>query len=219
MTTPQNMALAFLLGQQKEVNAETETENNARVMALFTGKAPKAKAAKAPKAKRAPKEETVKPKSAPPAVAFNVTPGSVGPEGFLKLMRTAKDRQQSIEAIHAYVGYDMAGDFGTQEYRANAQAKRELKPIVIGAKALPVMQGYVAGMPNPAAKFHQDLSARERMAVENLIDNDRQSETASNPFDKDLKAGLAQVEAERIRVIRADRARALGQRTTIIGIG
>lgn len=219
MSTTQHMAVAFLLGQQAEENTRTDSEDNERVRALFSGKAPKApKAAKAPRAKREPKEEKVLPKSAPPPWSL-IQPGSVEAVGFLKLIRSAKDRQQKIEAIHAYVGYDMAGDFGTQEYRANAKAQKEIKPIVIGAKALPVMKGYVAGMPNPDAKFQKDLAGRERMAVENLIDHTRQAETVQNPFDRDLKVGLAEVEAERIRAIRNERARSQGQRLTLVGIG
>ncbi|HEY6021720.1 MAG TPA: hypothetical protein VIY48_18180 [Candidatus Paceibacterota bacterium] len=220
MTTPQNMAVAFLLGQQAEENNRTEAEENARVRALFEGSKAKApKAAKATRAKREPKETPVKPKSGPPPMVFAVEPGSIGAAGFLKMLRSAKDRQQSIEAIHAYVGYDMAGDFGTQEYRAKAKANLELKPIAIVAKATPVMQGYVAGMPNNAGKFQHNLKARERLAVEGLIENLKIAESVSDEREVTLRQGLAQVEAERIRNIRQDLNRAHGNQNTLVGLG
>lgn len=219
----QNVALAHLLSVQAVETNQADLDRQAEIRAMFE-KAPKAhRQPKAPKerklkALKAEKEVPNLPKSAPPPWA-TIQPGSVGPEGFLKLLRNAKNRNESIEAIHAYTGYDMAKDFGTQEYQAKAQAARELKPITYQPKVKATAQGYVAGMPNNGAKFVQNLKARERVAVEGIIEHTKAAEGSSDEFDRTLHEGLAQVEAERARHIRLELDQSRGVRNTVIGLG
>lgn len=219
----QNVALAHLLSVQSVETNQADQDRQAEIRAMFD-KEPKAhrqpKAPKERKAKKLREEKEVPhlPKSAPPPWA-TIQPGSVQAAGFLTMSRRAKNRQESIEAIHAYIGYDMAKDFGTQEYQAKAQAARELKPITYKPKTQATVEGYVAGMPNGSEKFRQNLKARERVAVEGIIEHSKAAESADNEFDKTLHAGLAQVEAERMRVIRMDLNQAHGGRNTVIGLG
>ena len=222
----QNVALAHLLTSQAEETNQADQDRMAEIRAMFD-KSPKG--TKAHRQPKAPKERKLKalkaekevinlPKSAPPPWAV-IEPGSVQAEGFLKMSRTAKNRNEAIAAIHAYIGYDMAKDFGTQEYQAKATAARELKPIVYQAKTQATVQGFVAGMPNGGEKFRQNLKARERVAVEGIIEHTKAAEGSTNEFDTTLHTGLAQVEAERIRQIRMDLDQARGVRHTMIGLG
>lgn len=220
MSNTQNVAVAHLLSVQAVETSQADLDRQAEVRAMFE-KTPKAhRQPKAPKAKKPLREKEEKPivKSAPPPWA-TVTPGSVGPEGFLKLLRNAKNRNESIEAIHAYIGYDMAKDFGTQEYFAKSQAARELKPITYKPKTEATVRGFVAGMPNGAERFRQNLMARQRVAVESLIEHTKAAESAGDEFDATLHTGLAQVEQDRLRAIRVDLNQSRGVRNTLVGIG
>jgi hypothetical protein len=86
-------------------------------------------------------------------------------------------RNDQIQAIHAYIGYDPSANFGAQEVAARAKANRELsgKPIVLGPSreeqraASRSAAGFVAGMPLPSQRLLANLQARETAAVDALI--------------------------------------------------
>jgi len=96
-----------------------------------------------------------------------------------------KVRDDIIQAIHAYCGYDTSRDFGSQDIEARAKAQRELRKVPVSAglsreeqrSASRSMAGYVKGMPLPAQKLLANLKAREQAAAEAMID-------ASTPEDK-----------------------------------
>jgi len=125
--------------------------------------------------------------------------------GFMKLLRSARDRNEKIAAIQAYIGYDMQISFAQNEYAAQMAAQQELKPIKLGSIKYNYPAGVVAGVPNPVNKKLQDLRGREKLAAAamtecellaaNLVEGSVQQKTA---------LGMADVERERLIAIRAD---------------
>ena len=83
-------------------------------------------------------------------------------------------REDSIAAIHAYIGYDPALSFGEQDNAARARAQRELRGNVQpaafhrrgGANVAASIVGYIAGAPDHHAKHLANLMAQERLTVE-----------------------------------------------------
>lgn len=87
------------------------------------------------------------------------------------------ERNDQIQAIASYCGYDNSRDFGSQQQAAMAQAQREMRgPQPLGPSredqraAHRSMTGYVKGMPAPAQKLLANLRAREQATAEALID-------------------------------------------------
>lgn len=86
-------------------------------------------------------------------------------------------RNDQIQAIHAFVGYDPTANFGGQEVAARAEASRRLsgKPIVLGPTkeeqraASRSAIGFIAGLPKPEARILANLQAREQAAVDAII--------------------------------------------------
>lgn len=138
--------------------------------------------------------------------------GTLNAEGFFAACRKAKDRNETIQAIAGFVGYDMTRDFGSQEQEARAIARRTLSPIVAGEdrKAQRVLaasvKGYIAGLPDHSAKSLSNLQARERLAVDTMISHERDAAEAKTEQDRGVSLALAQVERERLVQIRKDLA-------------
>lgn len=116
-------------------------------------------------------------------------------------------RDDTIQAIAGFVGYDMAGNFGSQEHAARMAAKRV--PIVHSApikeysrSVQTTLTGYVAGMPTRTSQKIQNLLARETLAAEQLTDHHRQAAMALTPESREFHKTLAKVEVERIAEIR-----------------
>lgn len=210
-TVSQNAAIAFMISSDRQ----------AELRAMFEG-TPKPRTAKA----SAPKRERVKAeKETPKAKApfdqskmFLLPAGSVGAQGFLKMLRDARTLREKQEAIAAYVGYDIGRNYAEQEYRATAQAKKELKPTQVRETVQAVTRGYVAGMPNNEGKFRGNLKARERLAVEEIIIAEKALETAETSFEQRLQEGLVSVAHERLGSIRSDLRGKPVHRHTLIGI-
>lgn len=98
--------------------------------------------------------------------------GTLDARSFLIAMRRAVSREDSIQAIAGYCGYDRHADHGTQDLSARMAAQRALRgckaaPLPIHSAA-PSGKGYVSGIPNLQAKHIADLKARECLAAENL---------------------------------------------------
>jgi hypothetical protein len=138
--------------------------------------------------------------------------GTLDAEGFFSALRKAKDRNETIQAIAGYMGYDVTRDFGSQESEARMQAARDLRPITAGAdrKAQRVLassvKGYIAGLPDHSAKSLSNLQARERLAVDTMIQHERDASEAKTEQDRGVSLALAQVERERLIQIRKDLA-------------
>jgi hypothetical protein len=188
---------------------------------------PKAKAPSAPSCNGSePKAEVAKSTFTLPEK------GSLGAHGFMVAMRNAgkrtvdgkvifdsnKVREDKIRAIAAFVGYDVAGDYGSQELGAMMAAKREIRPVDTSGPSLAEERsakrsalGYVHGMPDNQSKAMLDLLAREKLAAEALITHEKASQNAELSQEaRTLAAGLAAVEHARLVSIREDIKRMVG---------
>lgn len=177
-----------------------------------------------PKAPKAPKQPKAKKGSgtigsAPPKV-LNTSPaptfnlpiqGTLDAKGFIVKMRS-NDRQEKIQAIHAYCGYNFAENFGDQESSAIAKAKREIRPLIVNpnepfkARTIaPSVAGFIAGMPDDLNKKIGHLLARERLSSDILVDQQKiADDTSRDSTERAIAAGMVAVEKERIKEIRAE---------------
>jgi hypothetical protein len=199
---------------------------------------------KAPKVAKTPKGKRVSKDAAPKTLSSAVLPsnmpaiGSIDAQTFLLTlrgvgMRSKEDtnavtgevfirrfhdpsfnREDTIKAIHAFIGYDVAGDFGAQDVAARAEAQRQLRGNVVpaqyhrrgGACVAPSIQGYTAGAPDFAAKRKADLLGRERHSVNERL---RHLKNAADPAfvaptNEAAPALMAALEEERLVEIRKD---------------
>lgn len=126
-------------------------------------------------------------------------------------------RDDMIEAINCYIGYDLSKDFASQELAARTQAAREIrlaKGEVISTgpdraearRVKATLSGYVAGIPDTTSKDLANLEARERLAVNTLIEQEKIAMTAATDQEKGKALAFAQVERERLVSIRQDLA-------------
>jgi hypothetical protein len=86
-------------------------------------------------------------------------------------------RNDSIQAIAAFVGFDTRGDYGQQEQAAHLKAKNLLRPIHnLGMsreeerQALRAAKGFVPGLPDFEQKAEQHREALITLHVEEAID-------------------------------------------------
>jgi len=126
-----------------------------------------------------------------------------------------EQRPDTIKAITAYVGYDPNGDFASQELAARSAATRELrraKGEVISAGPsrqeqrilMASLSGFTTGLPDNFNKAVANLEARERLAVEAIIEQEKLAETAPTEQERAKALAFAQVERERLVQIRHD---------------
>lgn len=174
------MSLANLIALVSSVNVDPSTapEHNVEpeiVETVIGRNIPKAERASKKGAKAAPIQD--------PNAGKSMTPGLALPErntldakSFLLTVRRAKDRNEVIQAIHAYCGYNPSGNFGTQDQEARAKAMRELRGVNTAGPSLAEKRaaarsaaGFVAGMPAPSQRILLNLQARERAAVEAML--------------------------------------------------
>ena len=140
-----------------------------------------------------PERNTMDPKS------FLLACRDAGKRGFEKLnevtgevttvvkVDSSKVRDDIIKAIHAYCGYDVSRDFGSQDIEARAKAQRELRGTPVAGPsreeqraASRSLAGYVKGMPLPSQKLLANLRAREQAAAEAMIDAKSEEEKAAH---------------------------------------
>lgn len=189
------MSLANLIALVSSVNADPSThpEHNVEPMVTET-----VVGRNMPKPSR--KKEV---QSAPihnPNEGKSMTPGlslgernTLDAKSFLLTVRKAKTRNETIQAIHGYCGYNAAGDFGSQEQAARAKAQRELRnePVTGPSReeqrsAARSAHGFVAGMPKPSQRILLNLQARERAAVEAMLDAKSEEDKAKHRNELEL---------------------------------
>ena len=137
--------------------------------------------------------------------------GTYSARDFLIAMRKASSRDQQIQAIAGYTGFDRYGDFGSQDLSARMKAQRELR----GCKALttpvhsvrPTLSGYVAGVPNYQARATHNLLAREALAAEERLQHEGSAVSHMQRGDVQnahWEGQMALLEQARLAAIQAD---------------
>lgn len=191
----QDVALAFLVSQQANHNAIQEemarlSQENAELKAKQLAE----RQANPPKTKKgkAPIHQVVE------SVGMLRAPTVESSHEFLKAMRAAKSREESIAAIDLFVGYNLAGNFGEQDVRARMLAQSTLRPISVKGptpqeqrSAARSAAGFVHGLPDHQAKQLANLRAQ----VERVID-------AFMACEKDGNTVGAAIESERLAHLR-----------------
>lgn len=176
-----------------------------------------------PRAVRAEKAPKVSSHKIPLATIPVPAKGSLDAEGFMMAIRNAgkvqrsnengilmtitdptKERQDQIQAIAAFVGYDFGGAHGTQLDSARQRARFTLQPAR-DSKVRATVRGFVAGIPNGTEKAVRDLQARIRVATETMLDHEKEAvKFAEDTAEYATHMALATVESERIAHMRKD---------------
>ena len=159
------------------------------------------------------------PKAPPPVVLALPTPGRLTVEtakDYLVASRRAKSREETINAIAAFVGYDRTKDFGVQEMFAKSEAGKLLKPIKAATREYHSCQPSVSGVINAISQVDRDLArtianleAREKMTVEAMLAQEKLANAATSTEDRHLHQTLAGVERSRLNQIQKDLKSAL----------
>jgi hypothetical protein len=213
-TTAQTLALSAALASYVALNKAAPVEPTVQKL-VKVERPKKGRKAAAPKAEAAPAEKPAapSPNGVVPVVTLPVA-GTIGAKAFIMMMNRAKDRDEKVAAIAAYVGYDGKLSFAEQEMAANAKAKGEIRPVVASGPSREEIKtaqrsakGYVAGMPDALRKTVQDLLGREQYAVDAREAHLRDSKDENrSEAERTLALGQAQLEEERLVQIRKDLA-------------
>jgi len=198
MPTAESLALTFCLNTYIQPSAgiapKVESKIDAKPIKI-----------KAPKVEAAPPAN-----NNPPPPSMNLpNAGSIDAKTYIKRRASAKNREECIAALAAYVGYDPTKPFGLQDSAAFDQAKLTLRPVAklaapFSRGSIATVQGFVAGQPDHAERAYQNLLARERLAANTMLDHEKAARDAKTETDRTLYAGLALVERERLVQIRKD---------------
>lgn len=156
------------------------------------------------------KVETTAPKAEPICFVLPAA-GTLDAKGFLVAMRRATDRNVKIQVIAAFVGYDVAGDYGSQELAANSAAKRALRPIDASGPnrqehraAQRSALGFVNGLPDNHRVKLQDLLGREKMAADQMIEHHKAADAAQDETTRAHHLAMALLEKSRLAEIQGD---------------
>jgi len=157
-----------------------------------------------------------------PQVAPLAKVGTIDAKEFFRALRNAKSREESIQAIAAFTGYDRSKDFGAQELAARTEATRQLKANVVPTVSATIGEhvvrtshpSTVAGMivsshgvalPDHTAKRLADLEAKERQVAESIADHEGAACNGELDLaERHYHQELAKVERARIMTIRED---------------
>jgi hypothetical protein len=225
LSLAQHTGLAFLLSQHNSDNAAHEA-SKVEVVVVRNAEPKSKKGASTPEAR---KGEVAAPIHQGPKT-FGVTlpeRNTLDAKSFLLACRDAGKRRNDkgifftdpkmvredlIKAIHAYCGYDLHGNFGSQESEARAKAQREIRGFKATGPTREELKaaarsatGFVHGMPDHKARHLQNLLGRETAAVDAMLAHEKDSrDPQRSAADRVLSAGLAEVERERVAAIRAD---------------
>jgi hypothetical protein len=160
-----------------------------------------------------------------PTVAALAKVGTLDARGFLLTIRKAATREETIQAIAAYVGYDRSKDHGAQELAARMKANAELKANVVPTNSSTIGEhvvrnshpSTVAGMvvsshgvnlPNHLAKQLACLEAKANAVGESIADHEIASANKDNDIsERHYHTQLAMIDRARLATIREDIAR------------
>jgi hypothetical protein len=204
MSSALDSALAFCLASYNVAPATTSTPSTVKVVKA------KPKAVNVSGAQAAPIHPASK--QAAPVVMDLPSAGTMDAKAFMSARRWAKDRDETIQAIAAYIGYDLTQPFGLQDSAAVDAANREINPPKareFKRSSIPSVAGYVKGAPDHGVRHVQNLQARERLAVDTMLAHEASARSADGEYSRTLYEGLALIEKNRLAEIRADLKRSL----------
>jgi hypothetical protein len=125
-----------------------------------------------------------------PSVTIAAPVEKLDARAFFKALSKAKTRDENIAAIAGYTGQTVgaiSADFGNADREARAAAQRELRGTPVAGPSREEIRaahrsaaGFVAGMPAPAQKLLANLVAREKAAVNAMIDAKSPQEKAAH---------------------------------------
>jgi hypothetical protein len=162
------------------------------------------------------------------AVAKLSAVGTLDARALLLALRRSANREESIQAIAGYVGYDRSKDFGAQELAARLKAQRELQARTVPTQSVSLgttiaehvvrasHPSTVAGMavyrqsnlPDPIAKRIAYLKARERQVGESIADHEQAAGNEELDLaERHYHTQLALIDRARLATIREDIAR------------
>jgi hypothetical protein len=130
----------------------------------------------------------------------------------------AEVRNDTIKLIESYCGYDPKGNFSSQELMARTKDLREIRQEKEGqtveAATMPLradirrlnatLTGYVHGLPDTRAKALANLEARQKLAVDTIVEQEKLAGSAPTDQEKAVALAMVQVERERLVQIRID---------------
>ena len=185
----QDNAFNLLLSQQATDNArqeqlaklnELEAENAKLRAANKAANPPKAKKSKAPIHQVQQTKGMLRQPTVESSTEFMAAIRNAGKRLNDKgVMTTApmEVRGDIIKAIDAFVGYDIGGNFGSQDTNARMLAARLLNPVKDNSptreelrSAARSLQGFVAGLPDNHAKHLANLRAQAEKVTDALIE-------------------------------------------------
>lgn len=143
-----------------------------------------------------------------------IQPGTIDAREFMVRYRRSVSREETIKAIQAYIGYDVRGDFGSQEQAAKRRATAELQPQRNQGgmtrdeqrSAARSLHGFVAGVPNVGERHTSDLLAREAHTVEEI----QELQKAMDHMPEGRAKVAAGVELNRLRCLLSNVRASLG---------
>lgn len=130
----------------------------------------------------------------------------ISAKDFIVQIRKSRSRDERIELIRKFIGYNSALDFATQEMAAVRKANSQMSPKSSPGyySHTPESTTFVAGLPNKAAKELANLQARERLTVERMSDLEFQSKQMKDPSAAQILQAQAEVERQRLNEIQKD---------------
>lgn len=211
MSSIQDTALVLLLSQQDTHNArqdqlaaiaKLESENAALRAAKKAAEPPKAKKSKAPihkvqEIKGMLREPTVE--SATEFMSAMKVAGKRTNDKGLPYTAPLEVRGDLIKAIDAFIGYDMSGNFGSQELNARTLAGRILSGNKVDNgptrqeqhRASRTLAGFVAGLPDNMAKQLANLRAQVERVTDALIECEKAGNTVGAAVERERLNGEA----------------------------
>lgn len=223
LSLAQHTGLAFLLSQHNSEMSAQEAQKK-EIVVVRNAEPTSKKGAKS----TASKGEQAAPIHDKPAV-FGVTMperNTLDARAFLAAMLNAGKRRNDngvlftdsrevrndqIKAIHAYCGFDNRRDFGSQETEARAKAQREIRGYKVTGPTREEMKaaarsatGFIAGLPDHQARHLRNLLGQETLEAEAMIQHEKDANDPSrSTADRLLSKGLAELQAEKLKHIRA----------------
>jgi hypothetical protein len=226
MSHAHDAAIAYLIAQHVTESAQAFRESEPKVIAVTMN--PVTKKSKLVKNEAAP----IHSKSNAPGItmpergslnakdfllAMRNAGKRVNPETNATYIDQREVRNDQIKAIHAFyyevrqgvhvcTGYDPNRDFGSQDTAARMLAQRELRgaPRTVEVPR-PSMTagGYVAGMPDLKGRRLANLQGQEVVYADAMIQHEKDANNpARSQADRELSAGLADIERDRLASIR-----------------